>query len=122
MMTHNSSQFRIIAVWLVLLAVLCVMIVPSVALAKQEMVIATEGDPTDGFGATGGGSGNLDDDGDQPVENMVGYSENLFFVDIIFGWQNGKWIPVIVFNDYNYWGITSYLENDRLGLHMGAKN
>jgi len=59
MMSHSSSPSRIVVVWLVLVAFLCCLMVPSVALAKKERTIATEGDPEDGLGATGGGNGML---------------------------------------------------------------
>jgi hypothetical protein len=60
MMSQTSSRSRIIATWLVLLALLCMAMAPSMALAKKEMTIATEGDPDDGLDYSGGGSGFLD--------------------------------------------------------------
>jgi len=57
MMTKNSSSSRIFAVWMVLLAFLCGMIVPSLAVANQDMTIGSEGDPGDGLESSGGGSG-----------------------------------------------------------------
>jgi len=56
MMTQNSSCSRIFAVWMVLLAFLCGMIVPSLAIANQDMEIELEGDPGDGLENDGGGS------------------------------------------------------------------
>ena len=68
MMTHTSSRSRIITVWLVLLAFLCAMIVPSMALAKKDMTIATEGDPGDGMDFSGGGgSGVIIGDNNQDI-------------------------------------------------------
>ncbi len=62
MMTQNFSYSRILAVWMVLFAFFCGVILPSVTLAKVEMAIATEGDPGDGLGASGGGGFNVDQD------------------------------------------------------------
>jgi len=41
------------------------MIVPALALAKQEMTIDSEGDPEDGLDFAGGGSGTLNGDNDK---------------------------------------------------------
>jgi len=78
MTTQNSSYSRIVAVWFVLLVFLCGMIVPSLALAKKEMTIDSEGDPGDGLESGGGGSGqeillSKDDNFLQPI--------NYFYVD-----------------------------------------
>ena len=105
MKTHTSSQSRIITVWLVLLAFLCCMMVPSIALAKKDMVIATEGDPTDGLDNTGGGgSGSLDPgDGGEPQisPNILDFGINFelvptchfYFLPV---WENGHLIIVLV--------------------------
>ena len=65
MTTHNSSFSRILAVWMVLIAFLCGMILPSFAIARVEIVIATEGDPEDGLDYSGGGGGTSDGSGGQ---------------------------------------------------------
>ncbi len=57
MMTQNFSYSRILAVWLVLLAFFCGMILPSIAIARMEFTIATEGDPGDGMDSDSGGGG-----------------------------------------------------------------
>ena len=61
MMTQNFSYSRILAVWLVLLAFFCGMILPSIAIARMEFTIATEGDPGDGLENNGGGGGSGDE-------------------------------------------------------------
>ena len=60
MMTRNFPLFRILPVWLVLFAFLGGMILPSVAIARVEIAIATEGDPDDGLDSAGGGGGNTE--------------------------------------------------------------
>ena len=60
MTSQNFSYSRIIAVWLVVIAFLCGMIVPSLALANVEISLGSEGDPDDGLDFSGGGGGGLD--------------------------------------------------------------
>lgn len=121
MMTRNSSCSRIVTVWLVLLAFLCGMIVPSLALANQDMTIDTEGDPTDGFGAAGGGGGSLIDDGDQSSVNPDGSLGILVFVDIVFHWQMGQWTPIFIINDQLNLAGNEYPERSPFSLYLGAK-
>jgi hypothetical protein len=97
MTTQNSSYSRILAVWLVLFAFLCGMVVPSVTLAKVDMVIATEGDPTDGLGAAGGGGDGLGGDGDG--QSVGPASEAMVLVSIEIHWKNGKPTPVFFISE-----------------------
>jgi hypothetical protein len=61
-----------------LLTFVCVMIVPSLAIAKQEMTIDSEGDPGDGLGATGGG-GLLSNPENQDSSEAFSIENNQFF-------------------------------------------
>ena len=108
MMTQNSSCSRIVAVWLVLLAFLCGMIVPSLAVANQDMTIDTEGDPTDGldYSGGGGGGGGILDDGDggepqlSPGFRYQEYSWDFlinFDLIILTSWENGQIQWVFIF-------------------------
>ena len=112
MMTQNSSCSRIVAVWLVLLAFLCGMIVPSLALAKQDMTIGSEGDPTDGLDYTGGGGGGggiLDGgDGEEPqlsprLRDQEYSWDLLVHIDLIFltRWENGRIQLVFIFDGFD---------------------
>ena len=113
MMTKNSSYSRIVAVWLVLLAFLCGMIVPSLALAIQDMDIEMEGDPGDGLGATGGGGGFQNDQGssEAPIVDSIAisFSSQLWSIPnnrylgpvfLIPIWENGHLQFVIIHLDY----------------------
>ena len=53
----DYNRLKMFAVWLILLGVLCVGVDSGEAVAKEYIVIGTEGDPTDGFDIEGGGSG-----------------------------------------------------------------
>jgi len=122
MMTQNSSQSRIIAVWLVLLAFLCVMIVPSMALAKEEMVIGTEGDPTDGLGATGGGSGNVDEE-DNNFSGLLPIGTGEWVVlTFYFGNPDGSPTFILLSSDQMNWFDYSRHYFGKIGFRMGAKH
>ncbi len=115
MMTQNSSCSRIVAVWMVLFAFCCGMIVPSLAVANQEMTIGSEGDPGDGLGATGGGGGflnDLDDQGSSDASSVGGVQINSIsqwwlipngsFLEQVFLfpiWENGQLQFVIIHLD-----------------------
>jgi len=114
MTTKNSSYSRIVAVWLVLLAFLCGMIVPSLALAKQEMEIAMEGDPTDGLdfaGGGGGGDGTFDGGGGEVPPSIPGILDQKFswgFIEqfnfiFLTSWENGQLKLVFIFD-----GLTEF--------------
>lgn len=117
MTTQNPSYFRILPVWLVLLAFLCCMMVPSLAHAKKEMTIATEGDPGDGMDYSGGGGGILDGDSDQgfaPTEAEMGILPSFWiwpnssfhlvgidFIDFSSCFVNGEIVIFVRINSLN---------------------
>lgn len=75
MMSQTSSRSLIIAAWLMLFTFVCIAVAPSVALAKKEMTIATEGDPDDGLDSSGGGGGGgLLDSGDYSSSDISNFS------------------------------------------------
>ena len=55
MMTRPDFRMPHSAVWLLLVAILCVAVLPTLAVAKVDRDIAQEGDPTDGLDSDGGG-------------------------------------------------------------------
>jgi len=108
MKTKNPSYSRIVAVWLVLLVFLCGMVVPSLALARQEMDIAMEGDPTDGldFAGGGGGDGAFDGGGGEVPQSSPGFLNQEYSWDFIVQfdflfltiWENGQFKLVFIFD------------------------
>jgi len=98
MMTQNSSCSRIVAVWLVLLAFLCCMMVPALAIASKDIEIEMEGDPRDGLDSTGGGGGgsSLDGGDDQnsiiPIDSKVFISQDNF--NGIFSFHKYLIVPI----------------------------
>ena len=101
MMTHTFSQSRIIAVWLVLLAFLCCIMVPSLALAKKDMIIATEGDPEDGLDYSGGGSGILNGDTEQSPSSSLESNYDLFYLALEYYPKFGYHLIIpVYFQDY----------------------
>lgn len=104
MTTHKSSTSRILPVWLMLLSLFWGMILPSVAVARQEIAIATEGDPTDGLDYSGGGGGGSGDEGNElsppnnsDIPTKIIFHEIFFWeLEVIPYWINGQ-LSITVF-------------------------
>jgi hypothetical protein len=118
MTTKNSSFSHIIAVWLVLFAFFCGMILPLISHAKEDMESATEGDPTDGFGAAGGGGGFVGEGDDlliAPVLIGLGYY-SMATQGLNWRFQNHP-VPVSVDDGVNNTALeNSFIFNKRLNL------
>ena len=92
MMTRSDFRMPHCAVWLLLVAILCVAVLPTVAVAKLIDEIATEGDPGDGMDSTGSGGGgdfSTPDDGLQYSESGAIEIENIgwIYFDLIPVWN-----------------------------------
>jgi hypothetical protein len=98
------------------------MIVPSFALANKEMTIATEGDPTDGLGATGGGSGFVGNQENVSTESPdVDLNNWLVFSNVIVIQDRGAWVIFLEIGDYRD-DYQSRLNKNLHSLLRGAKN
>ena len=84
MLTRSTSRIRFSALWLMLIAVVCLVVVPVGAEAKVHRDIEMEGDPGDGHdNAGGGGTGDVGD-GLEPVggQELLNKERSLFEVSI----------------------------------------
>lgn len=97
MLTRSNSPIRLSALWLMLIAVVCLAVLPGVAVAKVHRTIEMEGDPGDGVeGQNSGGGSSIEDvppNGTAPNEEYhlryVAYPQHLYFPITIF--IGGTW-------------------------------
>jgi len=115
MMTRSDFRMPHCAVWLLLVAILCVAVLPSVASAKLIEKIATEGDPTDGHDSTGGGGSwigsglEIDKDKDIAESNLVNRKSDspiiLELLPMVPIWVNGHIVFSLNAGSYFYWKV-----------------